>query len=346
VQLADFFVQTGHSLLRGPGATVGYDFATAPPLETLQLDIDSRGYVGFADLNLLAPQLATQPLLRDNAGQRIDFAVAAAGNGRQLTIDRANIDGPGLVLRASGRVSSPFDTAHLAGELQLYELAALPRPLVALLPANSVPDYIDWPQRITGSGTLRYRNRELTLDLFASETRVATDRASRLDLRGRVLRPLGFPGSYLDLRIDTLLGTRPTFLAYLPPGSLPAGYQLPEYIRAEGNISGPLEDLRIDLRLALPQGNTYANFSGRVENVLEPDQLRLDLQINDLGLAQRDVRALLPDSLLPGQVARCAGALAGFATTWPGAAARSAYPRGGNSRQSGRSSFFRPHRQQ
>jgi hypothetical protein len=299
IQLTDFLLQTEHSRLQAPSAALAYDFATTPPLEELELDIDARGYVGSTDVRLLAPQLAQQPLLRDNPGQRIDFALTASGSGRRLALAQADINGPGLVLRANGAVSYPFDTSRLAGELQLQELTALPRPLVALLPAGTLPAYIDWPQRITGAGTFSYRNKRLALDLSASETREAVPLLSQLALRGELIRPTAFPDTYLDLRLDSLQATRPTFLAYLPPGSLPAGYQLPEFVRASGTVTGPLDDLRLDLALELPRRTTYANFSGRIEQVLDPDQLRLDLQIADLGLAQNDVRALLPDSLLP-----------------------------------------------
>lgn len=302
IYLEDFLLETSRSLLRGPAVRVDYAFAESPPLEELEVDVDAIGYLGIGDILLLAPQLAEQPILSSNRRERIEFSVRATGDGRQLTIDQANVDGPGLVLRASGEVAYPFDTARLAGSLRLYELAALPRPLVALLPDGTVPDYIEWPERITGAGTFSYRNQELTLNFRAAENRDASPLTSRLDLSGTVRRPAGFPNTYLDLRLDTLVGTRPTFLAYLPPGSLPDGFTLPAFVRAEGTVVGPMENLRVDLRFALPQRTTYADIEGQIENILDPDQLRLDLQISDLGVAQADVRALVPDSLLPAQI--------------------------------------------
>ena len=111
-----------------------------------------------------------------------------------------------------------------------------------------------------------------------------------------------FPRTRLDVDLDTLIATKATILAYVPPGTLPEDYTLPDFLRGSGSVSGPMENLDVNLRLSLPGDSTYARINGNVRNAMDPEQLALDMEISDLGINIADIRSILPDSTLPANV--------------------------------------------
>ena len=297
--LENFLLRTDHSELKSTNTAVRYDFAEAN-LEELVARAQLEGYFGLRDVALLAPELATERVIRSNLAQRLTFSVRADGTVAQMDIDRINVDGPGIRLRANGRAHNVLDPDRVGGRLFLREFSLTPGPLLPLLPAGTLPPDIDWPQRIVAEGSATYEGDRLELDLYALENRVfGNGLNSRVRTSGVVNGVKSYPSTRLDVRLDTLLATRATILAYLPPGSLPEDYQVPDFLRGSGSVSGPMDNLDVNLRLSLPGDSTYARIAGNVRNALDPDQLTLDLEVSDLGINIADVRAILPDSLLP-----------------------------------------------
>lgn len=300
LQLEDFLLRTTASELRSPATRVNYAFTENADPATLEATAELSGHLGLADLARLTPALAQVPLLRENSGKRFDFGISARGDGRKIRADVIRLSGPGVKLRATATAEQPFDTARLAAKLNILELDLQPGPVIPLLPDSLLPPSIDWPQRILTQGVVNYTPTSVAVDLYAREERPnPLDLLSRLRVAGSVQEPQSFPNSSFDLRLDTVLATRPTILAYLPENTLPPGYQLPDYLRAGGAVRGPTDDLNVELWLNLPGDNTFAELEGRVRNVMDPDRLKLDLQLKNLAVAALDVRSILPDSLLP-----------------------------------------------
>jgi autotransporter translocation and assembly factor TamB len=172
--------------------------------------------------------------------------------------------------------------------------------LLPLLPDSLLPPDIDWPQRIVAEGTASYQQDRLELDLYALENRVMGNGLnSRVRTSGVVNGVTTFPETRLDVRLDTLLATRATILAYVPPGSLPEDYTIPDFVRGSGSVSGPMDNLDVNLRLNLPGEQTYARINGSVRNVLDPERMDLNLEVSDLGISIADIKSILPDSILP-----------------------------------------------
>lgn len=297
--LENLLLRTPYTRISSPATQIDYDFLGAPPLETLAADVDLKGYIGLRDALLLAPQLRAYPSLRENADRSVQFTARARGNGQAMDIRQLYLDGPGVVLRANGDMRYPFDPERVEGTLLLSELSARPRMLLPLVPAGMLPPGIDWPERIVADGRFEYADDGLTLRLFALEERFASDLLSRVRAGGSIYGVQAYPRTRLDITLDTLLVTRRTLLAYLPPSAIPEGYQLPTFVRGSGTIAGPMENLDVDLRLDLPGGNTFARARGSIANITDPEQLRLDMELSDLSIAAADVSAILPDSLLP-----------------------------------------------
>ncbi len=300
--LRDFLLRTSHSELRSENTAIKYDFASAD-LEEMVARAQLEGYLGLEDIALLAPDLAKESVIRNNLGKRFDFRVRADGTVAAMDIESIQLDGPGVKLRASGRGTNILDPERAGGTLILRELSITPGPLLPLLPAGTVPADIAWPQRIVAEGKATYADDRLELDLYALENRVfGNGLNSRVRTSGIVKGVTTFPNTRLNVRLDTLLATRATILAYVPPGSIPEDYTIPDFVRGSGSVSGPMDNLDVNLRLNLPGDSTYARINGNVRNALDVDNLALDLEVSDLGINITDVRSILPDSLLPANI--------------------------------------------
>ncbi|PHI18578.1 hypothetical protein CEQ90_17310 [Lewinellaceae bacterium SD302] len=299
--LDDFLLRTAASELNSPATRVDYAFADSDAdLENIIARLRLNGYVGLSDIAKFTPALNQVPLVRNNLGQRFTFAAEANGNGRDVRIDVLRLDGPGVKLRTTGNVKYPFDTARLAAVINILELDVRPGPVLPLLPDSLVPPDIDWPRRIVANGKIDYADDRVSMNLRALEDRPnPLDLMSRIRVNGWVDGLNTYPRTQVKIAADTLLATRSTILAYVPPNAIPEGYTIPDYLRASGTVEGPLENLDVDLRLNLPGDNTYAYINGRIRNALEPENLDLDIEVRDLSIAALDVNELLPDSLLP-----------------------------------------------
>ncbi|WP_173021587.1 translocation/assembly module TamB domain-containing protein [Lewinella sp. W8] len=297
--LEEFTLQTGASSIRSDNTAINYDFAGGSPedlIARLQLD----GYLGLNDIYLLAPEIGREPVIAGNRSRKLDFSVRARGSLADMAISRIQLRGPGVRVNGSGQVQLPPDQRNISGRFFLNELSVLPGPLLPLIPEGMLPGGIDWPERIVAEGRAEYRNDRLQLNLFAVENRsFGNGMQSRVRTNGVVDGLQSYPRTSLDVNLDTLLATRSTLLAYLPPGTLPEDYRIPDFVRGSGTVTGPLDSLDVNLRLSLPGEETYATIRGQISNVLEPDNLRLDVDVSDLAINVSDIRSILPDSLLP-----------------------------------------------
>ncbi len=302
IGLENFLLRTTDSELNSKSLAVVLDLTEGVNLEEIAINADLNGYVGLRDVGRLAPDLRKNDIVGGNLGKRLEFLVDARGNGRRVNITRIRVDGPGMHLIASrGRVDYPFDTDRLAAVLNLDELEVRPGPILPLLPDTLLPADIVWPDRIVANGRFDYANDGIDLTLYALEQRGAGQGVlnSRVQVGGRFVGLTSYPNSRVDMILDTLLATKKTLLAYLPPSALPEGYKLPEFVRGSGSVKGPMERLVVDLNLSLPGESTTASINGTIVNALEPDKLNLDINVSNLRVAALDVNAILPDSLLP-----------------------------------------------
>lgn len=299
--LENFLLRTSHTEINSAGTRVNYAFTENTDPATLAAQIELNGYVGLADVALLVPDLLSIQVVKNNLKQRLDFTAKAAGTGKNVKIGLLKLDGPGIKLRATGNVDYPFDANQLAAKANILELNVVPGPLLPLLPNGMVPPGIDWPRRIVAEGTIDYRDDAVDLNLFALEDRPnPLDLSSRVRINGIYSGLTTFPRSRVSIELDTVLATRTSILAYLPPNTLPPGYRLPDFVRGSGSVRGPLDGkLDVNLRINLPGETTFATIQGSVDQVMDPNKLSLDLEVKDLAIATFDIKQLLPDSLLP-----------------------------------------------
>lgn len=297
--LRNFWIRTSNSELKSDNTAVNYDFAggdLADMVARLQLD----GYLGLKDIALVAPDMTSVPVIGTNLSQQLTFSVRANGTMAAMQLSRVQLNGPGIKVRATGSIENALDMERLAGRLNLTEFSVTPGPLLPLVPEGMLPPDIDWPKRVVAEGTATYRNNRLEMDLYAIENReFGNGLLSRVKTSGVINGVTTFPQTTLDVNLDTLLATKATILAYVPPGSLPEDYRIPDFVRGSGTVSGPMDNLDVNLRLNLPGEKTFARINGNIKNALDPDNLSLDLAVADLAINIGDIETILPDSMLP-----------------------------------------------
>ncbi len=297
--LENFLLRTPNTEIKSDNTAVNYDFAAgdmADLLARLQLD----GYLGLKDVALLAPDLSAIPVIGNNLGQQLSFSIRANGTMAAMELSRVQLDGPGVKVRAFGRVENALDVDKIAGRLTLREFSVIPGPLLPLVPDGMLPPDIDWPEKVIAEGSAEYRDDRLQMNFYAVENRqFGNGLLSRVKTNGVIEGLTTFPQTRLNVELDTLLATKATILAYVPPGSLPEDYTIPNFLRGSGTLSGPMESLDVNLRLNLPGEQTFASIRGNIQNALDPDNLNLDLEVSDLAVNITDVREILPDSTLP-----------------------------------------------
>jgi hypothetical protein len=297
--LQNFWLRTSNSELKSDNTAINYQFSggdLANMIARLQLD----GYLGLKDVALVAPDMTSIPVIGSNLGQQLKFSLRATGTMAAMELSRVQLNGPGIKIRATGRVENALNVEGLAGRLNLTEFSVTPGPLLPLVPKGMLPPDIDWPTKIVAEGTADYRNNRLEMNLYAIENRqFGNGLMSRVKTSGLINGVTTFPETSLNVELDTLLATKATILAYVPPGSLLEDYKIPDFVRGSGTVSGQIEDLDVNLRLNLPGEKTFASINGNIKNALEPDKLNLDLAISDLAVNIADIKSILPDSLLP-----------------------------------------------
>lgn len=299
LSLENFLFRTSNSKLNSSSTALNYDFAGGD-LADMVARLNLEGYLGLKDVALLAPDMLSTPVIKDNLGQRVDFNVRATGTMAAMQLTRIQLKGPGVNVRAFGQVENLLDAERIAGKLTLQEFSVVPGPLLPLVPEGVLPADIGWPTKIVAEGAAEYRNDRLQMNFYAVENRLSgSGLQSRVRTNGVISGLKTFPNTRLNVDLDTLLATKATILAYLPPGTLPEDYSIPDFLRGSGTVSGPMDNLDVNLRLSLPGEATYASINGTIRNALDPDNLNLDLNVADLSINIADVESILPDSLLP-----------------------------------------------
>ena len=302
LSLQNFVLRTGNSEFTSDNTAIQYDFAGGD-LEDMIARLQLDGYLGLRDVAYLVPDMLNVPVIANNQKQRVSFSARASGTMAALDLNRIRLDGPGIKVRATGRVENALDPERIAGRLNLAELSIIPGPLLPLVPDGLLPPDIDWPDKLVAEGRAEYRNDNLQLNLYAIENRqFGNGLQSRVKTNGVISGVQSFPNTSLNVTLDTLMATRATILAYVPPGSIPEDYTLPDFVRGSGTVRGPMDNLDVNLRLSLPNEDTYASINGNIKNALDPDNLRLDLNVEDLAINITDIEAILPDSLLPANI--------------------------------------------
>jgi len=106
----------------------------------------------------------------------------------------------------------------------------------------------------------------------------------------------------LNLDVNRLTVARADIMAFLPPGTLPAGYQIPERVSASGGIRGGMQNLELQNLRVTATPNTNLQATGTLRNLTDPDNLYANLNIQNFSTTRADIQNLLPNDLIPANI--------------------------------------------
>ena len=114
-----------------------------------------------------------------------------------------------------------------------------------------------------------------------------------------------------DLQIRDLSTRGKEIAPWLPPGASETGQKLPDYMNAQGTLSGSLSTLRFNLEGALGRIHNPVSaafqIQGIAKSLLDKDKFYLDIDIDTLWASDTEIATWMPDSLkqqfsIPNQV--------------------------------------------
>ncbi|WP_375417270.1 translocation/assembly module TamB domain-containing protein [uncultured Hymenobacter sp.] len=263
IRLDSLDLITPHTRIRRTLAIGFQDLATLAEdrnLPNLKLEGDLRNVrLGFRDILYLAPDLISTPPFTTGANQSILLSGQIAGRLGDFQV--RNLEFVGLrntQLLASGRIRGlPNTDNRLVADLNICRFNTTEADLRSVLPPGTIPK----ATRI-GSVALSGRVQGSLGDFRVQNLNFRGLGNTQLAASGRIR---GLPNVderlFADLNIARFSTTAADLRGVLPPGTLPAGYQLPAVLSVNGTFSGQPTALRFNtnLRLASSFGNAAAN---------------------------------------------------------------------------------------
>lgn len=271
IQLNDLDLVTPHSHLKRR-IGIGYkDLAgIADDLPNLKLNGDLReARLGFRDVLYITPSLIDTPPF--SSGPNQSFLISGLVDGRLGDVRVRNLDFVGFrntIVRGSGRIQGlPNTDDRLILDLNLGYARTTEADMRSLLPAGTLPELgIDPNAPLVMSGQIKGRISNLALNNIDFRGLKGT----RIRTTGRLV---GLPNTdqrlFADFNIKEFTSTAADIKGLLPPGTLPAGYQLPPRITASGTFRGRPTALVFDTDLKAQ--TTFGNVAAKV-NVGEGPQ--------------------------------------------------------------------------
>ncbi|AHJ99661.1 translocation/assembly module TamB domain-containing protein [Hymenobacter swuensis] len=271
IQLNDLDLVTPHSHLKRR-IGIGYkDLAgIADDLPNLKLNGDLReARLGFRDVLYITPSLIDTPPF--SSGPNQSFLISGLVDGRLGDVRVRNLDFVGFrntIVRGSGRIQGlPNTDDRLILDLNLGYARTTEADMRSLLPKGTLPELgIDPNAPLVMSGQIKGRISNLALNDIDFRGLQGT----RIRTTGRLV---GLPNTdrrlFADFNIKEFTSTAADIKGLLPPGTLPAGYQLPPRITASGTFRGRPTALVFDTDLKAQ--TTFGNVAAKV-NVGEGPQ--------------------------------------------------------------------------
>ncbi len=118
-------------------------------------------------------------------------------------------------------------------------------------------------------------------------------------LNGKLYKILNKDELAFNLLVKELKTSSEKLSSILPEGTLPSSLNTFGLVDLSGKFDGTLQSISVDNFDFNSSANTNAKFSGQITNVLDPDQLRLKLQIEKLNTHLDDLKGFIKGDLPP-----------------------------------------------
>ncbi|WP_192822045.1 translocation/assembly module TamB [Rufibacter sp. LB8] len=154
-ELSDLVLETGHSRI-ARRIRVGYPSLenAADDLSKLTLNADFQNtYIGFRDIALLQPALASQPPIAGNLAQTVRLNGQINGRMDNLLLNNFRVSGyRNTELALSGRIRGLPNMENLLANIQINRFKTTAADIKSLVPAGTLPANITLPPSIEVDG--------------------------------------------------------------------------------------------------------------------------------------------------------------------------------------------------
>ncbi|MEM1320626.1 MAG: translocation/assembly module TamB domain-containing protein [Bacteroidota bacterium] len=188
------------------------------------------------------------------------------------TLRRGSQDLTQIRAKAQLRHLNQPDSLYL--DVQLDTFRTFKSDLLAYLPPNSLPAYVNLPDRFTLTGDIKGYLSALQPNLRLLSYR--QELAQQLNLSGNILGLLGEESPSFDIQLDAADISRQELLNFLPDSLLPAYLNLPFINKLSGIFKGDLSDFKTQFALESNSG------TWTIDAQLQKEAYALDLNIADL----------------------------------------------------------------
>jgi hypothetical protein len=305
ISLDDFVFLTERSDLKSKHTVINYPFldSVTDPLSQLEIDSDLR-FKGSnsADLSYFYPPLDSILFFKKNKALPVVLNAAIEGSFKEyLAINKFDLELIDLRVNIVGSTGNILSSNQQSWDIEVKEFKTLKEKISYLIPEKTLPDFVQLPDSISITGRTNGSLQDFQTQLIAETNRINTPIPTLIKANGRFKNISSQDSAFLDLQIDTFYTSRSDVLAYLPPDALPEYVELPEYFLLNGSINGLFSNLNSNLNLSTYRNKKEQAFKalGSITGLFTDEKPGFDLVLDAADFSQEELKAFLPDSLLP-----------------------------------------------
>lgn len=278
----NLFLKTAGSVLQN-GIEIRYDSLgaiTSHPENTLITANFNNSQIAFNDLHLVFPFLKETFPPATFANQVVRINTELRGTLKRVYLPHIQLSGlSGSTVNARGTLFNLNNPEKFSYDLVIINSRILKQDMLRFIPPENLSQFQQLPPEFALSGNIRGSKNDLDGVIRAS--------GNGIDFAGKIaLNNISNPERLeYDVTMERGTFSRDFIMGFIPAGTLPEGFQIPERIVAEGMIGGSTNDVKADARLQTSFGN--ASVKGFLKNYSDPQKANYDLDINlvnfDLG---------------------------------------------------------------
>lgn len=256
-----------NGLLRNPLDTVNAYF----DLNVSRLSITDKGILDWLPPNTL-PEYITLPnvfnFIGKFKGKISDFNARLNGQTTRILAPVAS------ELEISARIKNVMDLDRAFFDVRLDSLYTTKEDFTAYLPSETIPEYIDLPNKLMLQGTAKGTLKNLNSNFKLSSVRngKVSDFLASGSVSDLLSGDIGF-----DITLESAEFSREDLQAFLPDSLLPAYFKLPFINKITGIIQGNAENFNSKLSF-----NANGNWSA--EASLDKEKYNVNLNVDNLDL--------------------------------------------------------------
>ena len=271
----NLYVKTPSSIIQ-KSIKLSYDSIagiTLNPERTLVDVVFTNSTIAFNDIYTILPSLKKTLSPQSFKNKYVSFNTEMHGSLKQLFIPSLKLSGlDGSSINAKGILYNLNDANKFSYSLTIFGSNIKKQDLLKFVPPEKLSTFKDLPPVFSFNGTIKGNKNDL-----AGNINVKGD---GIEFQGNInLKNISDPANLkYDVAMQKGSFSKSFILSFIPPGSLPEGFNIPDRINAIGEVGGSTNDLKTNLQLITSFGN--AKIKGFIKNITDPKKAVYDLVVS------------------------------------------------------------------